>query len=105
MTKMELAYTIALAVIALVLIVYFLIKIVKGKLVGKIYDQIIEAMKEAEDKFKDLSGKEKSEAKKKYVLDKVKVTCKDIGVPYDFIAKLISKVIENVVKGYNGMTK
>ena len=105
MSTMELILTIVLAGIALGMIIFYVIKIIKNKLVGKIYDDITKAMKEAEIKFKDLSGKEKSEAKKKYVLEQVKITCKDLSIPYDFIAKLIAKVIENIVKGYNGMTK
>lgn len=105
MSTRELILTIVLAGIAIGMIIFYVIKIVKNKLVGKIYDDIVKAMREAEEKFKHLSGKEKSEAKKKYVLEQVKITCKDLSIPYDFIAKLIAKVIENIVNGYNGMTK
>ena len=99
MTPLEIIFTIVIGLVALILIGYYAIKIIKNKYVSKIYDGIVEAMKHAE--TLGLSGP----AKKEYVLNKVKATCKDLDIPYDFIAKLVSKVIENVIKGYNAMIK
>lgn len=99
MTTLELIFTIVLGCIALFLIIFYGIKLFKNKLIKKIYEDVVEAMKEAE--TKQLSG----EDKKKYVLSKVEETCKDNGIPYGFIATLISKVIENIIKGYNSMVK
>lgn len=99
MSTLEIILTAILGLFALILIVYYLIKAIKNNYVSKIYDTIVQAMKEAEEKFTD------GEEKKQYVLLKVKEVCKEVNIPYDFIASLISKVIENIIKGYNGMIK
>lgn len=99
MSVLEIILTTILGLFALILIIYYLVKVIKNNYLSKVYDTILKAMKEAEEKFTD--GKEKKE----YVLSKVKELCKDLDIPYDFIATLISKVIENVIKGYNGMIK
>lgn len=99
MTTLEIIFTVVIGLIALILIGYYAIKIVKNNYINKIYDGIVQAMKRAESLA--LSGP----AKKEYVLNQVRATCKDLDIPYDFIAKLVSKVIENVIKGYNSMIK
>lgn len=99
MTTLEIIFTAVIGLIALILIGYYAIKIVKNNYVNKIYDSIVQAMKHVE--TLELSGS----AKKEYVLNQVKATCKNLDIPYDFIATLVSKVIENVIKGYNSMIK
>ncbi len=99
MTTLEIIFTVVIGLITLILIGYYAIKIIKNNYINKIYDGIVQAMKRAESL--SLSGP----AKKEYVLNQVKATCKDLDIPYDFIAKLVSKVIENVIKGYNSMIK
>ena len=99
MTKLEIMFTIVIAIVVLLLIGYYFIKAIKQNYISKIYDGIVQAMKEAEEKFNN------GEEKKQYVLLKVKELCKEVNIPYDFIATLIGKVIENIIKGYNGMTK
>lgn len=99
MTTLELILTIIMAVVVICVIGYYLIKLAKNKYLSKVYSTIEIAMKEAEEKF--TSG----ELKKQYVLERVKELCKELKIPYDFIATLISKVIENIIKGYNSMTK
>lgn len=99
MTTLEIIFTAVIGLIALILIGYYAIKIVKNNYINKVYDIIVESMKHIE--TTNLSGT----AKKEYVLNQVKATCKDLDIPYDFIAKLVSKVIENVIKSYNSMIK
>ena len=99
MTTLELILTIICGVIAIVLIGHYLIKIAKNNYLSKVYSTIEEAMKEAEQ-----SGAT-GEEKKAYVLAKVKTLCTELKIPYDFIATLVSKTVEGIVKGYNSMTK
>jgi len=99
MTTLEIILTIIMALVVVVLVSYYLIKLAKNKYITKVYSTIEEAMKEAE--ASGMSG----EDKKTYVLAKVKTMCTELKIPYDFIATLISKVIENIIKGYNSMTK
>ena len=99
MTTLELILTIICGVIALILIGYYLIKLAKNNYLSKVYKTIEEAMKQAE----QLGGT--GEEKKTYVLNKVKALCSELKIPYDFIATLVSKTVEGIIKGYNSMTK
>lgn len=99
MSVLEIVLLAVLCLATLVVIVIFAIKAIKNGLVKKLMEVIPQAMKEAEEKFTD--GKEK----KKYVLEKVREVCKEQGIPYDFIATLVSKTIEAIIKGYNSMVK
>lgn len=99
MSNLEIILTVVLALVLSVVLIYYAVKVIKANYSAKVYETIVQAMKEAETKYTD--GKEK----KAYVLDKVKSLCKEVNIPYDFIAKLVSKIIENILKGYNSMTK
>ena len=99
MTKLEIIYTSILAAFTLIVIIYFLIKLIKNGMLKTIINKLGEAMKEAEEK--QLSG----ERKKQYVLDVIQKECENQGIPYGFIAGLISKTIEQIIKGYNTMIK
>lgn len=99
MTKLEMIELIVIAVILIVLTIYYLIKAIKNHWLAKISDAIVKAMKEAE-----ASGKTGQE-KKAYVLDKVEELCLELSIPYAFIKKLIDRFIEKTIKSYNNMTK
>lgn len=99
MSTLEIILTVVMGVVALGVIIFYAIKLAKNKYLSKVYNTISTAMKEAEEK----GGT--GEDKKNYVLAQVKAMCKELKIPYDFIATLISKVIENIIKGYNTMIK
>jgi len=94
-----------LGLIVFCLIFIFGIKVAKNKYVKQVYDKLVLAMQEAEEKYKDEPKETKSIKKKEYVLDKIKSECKEMNIPYDFIAKLLAKTIKLIIDGYNAMTK
>lgn len=99
MTIFEIVLTCVMAALAIGFIVFYAIKAAKNNYISKVYETITTAMKKAE----EIGGT--GEEKKAYVLGEVKKLCKELSIPYDFIATLVGKVIENVIKGYNSMTK
>lgn len=98
MTKLELIELIIIGVIALFISIYYIIKAIKNKWIGKIADTIKESIKYAEDNVP------KGE-KKQYVLDKVEERCAELGVPFGLIKKLISTIIDKIVANYNVIKK
>lgn len=75
---------------------------IKNKWFSKIWDTIKIAIKEAEEKYPE-SGS--GEQKKAYVLEKVKTKCDELGIPYNFLKKLINLTIDKVIKYYNVISK
>ena len=63
---------------------------------------VSKAIKEAEKKFPESGCGDK---KKMYVIDAVKAKCKELGIPYDILKKLINVAIDKVVKDYNIIAK
>ena len=95
MSKLELIYTIALAVVVLVLVVYYLIMAIKNGWINKITATLNEAIKYAED---NITGSSK---KKEYVMSKVEEKCVELGIPYYLIKNLVSKLINRIIKDHN----
>lgn len=99
MSILEIVELVVIAVVALGLIIYYLIMAIKNNWLKKITDALNVAIKEAEASGK--SGKEKKE----YVLAQVEAKCKELGIPYALIKKLISKVIDKIIANYNAVVK
>lgn len=99
MTTLELIELIVIALIIVVLSIYYLIQAIRNKWLSQISSTIIKAMKDAEQSGK--TGKEK----KAHVLEQIQQLCCELGIPYTFIKKLIDKFIEKTIKAYNNMTK
>lgn len=95
MSKLELIYTIAIAIIALVLVIYYIILAIKNGWIKKITATLNEAIKYAEFNIQGPAEK------KKYVLDKVEEKCTELGIPYALISNLINKIIEKIVANHN----
>ncbi len=95
MSKIEMIYTIAIAVVALVMVIYYIVMAIKNGWIKKITQTLNEAIKYAE---ANITG---GDAKKRYVLKQVENKCTELGIPYMLITKLVSKVIDNVIKNYN----
>lgn len=91
-----------IALIVLVLAIYYLVKAIKNKWLSKITQSINDAIAEAEKKFTE-SGQ--GEEKKKYVLEKVANTCNELGIPFNLIYKLINKLIDKTIECYNIISK
>lgn len=99
MTKLELVEAIVLGVVALVLIVFYVVKAVKNGWIQKILTTINNAIKEAEK-----SGKTGPE-KKAYVMEQAERMCYELGIPYKIIEKIIEKLIDKIVENYNVIAK
>lgn len=85
----------------LVIGTYIVVYGIKKKWFSKIASTVKEAIAEAEKQFGPGSG----EQKKTYVLEKVKEKCKELGIPYDTLYKLITKFIDMVIEHYNVIEK
>lgn len=99
MTKLETIELIIIIAVAVAFIVWLALKAIKNKWVSSIVDTVNSAMKEAE------NSKQSGEEKKKYVLMKVEEKCTDLKIPYTLIFKLVSKLIDAIVKHYNILSK
>lgn len=101
MSTLEIIELVALIVIAVALLVWFVAKGIKENWFKQIYDTLKQAIKEAEKKYPSGHGKEKLQ----YVLDEVKKKCDELKIPYMLIYKYIKKVIEQIIADYNVIKK
>lgn len=90
MSKIELIETIALAVVALVIVVLA----IKNGWIKKLTQTVYEAIKYAEE---NLKGNEK----KAYVMRRVEARCSELGIPYTLIYNIVSKLIDKVIAHHN----
>lgn len=95
MSKMELIYTIAIAVVALVVVIYLIVMGIKNGWIKKVIQTLNSSIKYAENNIKG------NVEKKKYVMDKVEEKCTELGIPWFLIRKPISKLIDRIIKDYN----
>lgn len=102
MTSLEILELVLLCVCILALAIYIIVKGVKNKWFAKLLATIETTIKEAEKKFPESGSGDK---KKKYVIDAVKAKCKELGIPYSILEKLISVAIDKVIKDYNIIAK
>ena len=87
MSTLELIQLIVISLIALVAVIWFIVKAIK--------EGVVEAEKT------DLKGKEKLEFALKYV----ESFCDKEGIPFSFVKNLVVKAIEKLVEGYNVIKK
>lgn len=99
MTTVQLIETIILILVVFVITVWYVVKAIKNKWLENINETIDKAIREAEDLAK--KGELNKGLKKQYVLDKIANKCVELGIPYQLLAKLISKVVDNIVKNHN----
>lgn len=99
MTTKELIELIALALFVIIQVVYYSILAIKNHWVKKILETMNEAIKYAE---MNIDGGEK---KFNYVLTKVEEKCEELGIPFVFIRKLVKKLINKTIEGYNVIKK
>lgn len=92
---------VCLCVILLAFVVYVLFKAIKNKWIGKLFDTLKTAIKEAETKYPSGHG----EDKKKYVLARIEEKCKELNIPVGMIFSAISKLINTIVENYNIIAK
>ncbi len=95
MSKLELIYTIALAIFVVVLLIYYIIMAIKNGWIKKLTETLNVSMKYAED---NITG---SAEKKKYVMEQIESKCIELGIPYTLISKLISSLIEKIIANHN----
>ncbi len=99
MTTKEIIELIVVALIVVVNVVYYSILAIKNGWVKKILATMNEAIKYAE---LNISG---GENKFNYVLTKVEEKCEELGIPFVFIRKLVKKLINKTIEGYNVIKK
>lgn len=99
MTTKELIELIALALFVIIQVVYYSILAIKNHWVKKILETMNEAIKYAE---MNIDGGEK---KFNYVLTKVEEKCEELGIPFVLIRKLVKKLINKTIEGYNVIKK
>ncbi len=97
MNVLAIVELIVLAVLALAFLVWFGIKAVKNKWLSALTETIDKTIGEAEKKWPEGHGEEK----KKYVLDAVEKKCEELNIPYHILYKLISKLINTIIKDHN----
>lgn len=102
MTELEIIELALLAVIIVVLFIYYFVKAIKNKWLTKLLKTIETSIKEAEKKFTESGSGSK---KKEYVINKVKEKCDELGIPYRLFEKLIDITIDKIVKDYNIIIK
>ena len=99
MTTKELIELIALVLFILIQVIYYSILAIKNHWVKKILETMNEAIKYAE---MNIDGGEK---KFNYVLTKVEEKCEELGIPFVLIRKLVKKLINKTIEGYNVIKK
>ena len=99
MTTKELIELIALALFILIQVIYYSILAIKNHWAKKILETMNEAIKYAE---MNIDGGEK---KFNYVLTKVEEKCEELGIPFVLIRKLVKKLINKTIEGYNVIKK
>ena len=102
MTTLEIVELVVLAIVVVALSVYYIIKAIKNKWIGKIADCINKSIKEAEEKFTESGSGSK---KKEYVLEAIEKECKTLGIPFSLLKKLISTLVDKIVADYNVIKK
>ena len=95
MSKLELIYTIAIAVFVAILLIYYIVMAIKNGWIKKLTETLNISMKYAED---NIIG---SAEKKKYVMEQIENKCIELGIPYTLISKLISRLIEKIIANHN----
>ena len=99
MSILEIIELIVIAVIVLFLLIYYGIKAIKNHWVDELVMTINDAIKFIEKQ--SMKGYEK----KQYVLQRVQDKCSELNIPYVFIEKLVSRLIDRIVKDHNVFVK
>ena len=102
MSILEIVELCVLAAIILALIIYYSIKAIKNNWLEKLTEAIEAAIKEAEETYTEEGS---GEQKKAFVLQKVQLTCEELGIPYSLLKSLISKFIDKIIANYNVIAK
>lgn len=92
---------VVIGVMILALVVYSIVKIVKTKCIGKIWEATKKACYEAEQQF----GAGEGCKKKAYVLTKISELCEELGIPFEFIRSLLNTLIDKLIEGHNALSK
>lgn len=101
MTTLEIFYIVILSIIALILIIYLLIKGIKNKWINQLMDTLEYSMKEIEEKYPEGHGAEKQE----YVLNALKSKCTELSIPYSWLVSVLVKIIKDIINNYNIFAK
>lgn len=92
---------ICLCIILAVFIVFMVVKAIKNKWIGKLYETLKISIKEAEEKYPSGHGEEK----KQYVLNALEEKAEELRIPWRMIFKAISNLINTIISNYNMLAK
>lgn len=101
MTTLEIIQLGVITAAIVAIVIYIIIMGIKNKWIQKLTKTIELSIAEAEIKFNSGEG----DKKKQYVIDAVKLKCKELEIPYDLLYKLINKLIDTIVAHYNVIEK
>ena len=99
MSTLEIIELVGLSIIALVLVIYFLVKAIKNRWIEQLASTLSEALYKAEQS--GMAGPEK----KQFVMEAIEKKCLELGIPYHLAYKLISRLIETIIKCKNAVDK
>lgn len=102
MTALEIIELSIIGIAILIIGIYTIAMAIKNKWFFKIFETLKLAIKEAELKFPEQCSGEK---KKAYVVAKIEEKCKELGIPYKTLKKLIELAIDKIVDDYNIISK
>ena len=102
MSVLEIIQFCVIGIAILAILIYIIVMGIKNKWFSKLWDTTKVSIKEAEEKFPESGSGDK---KKAYVLEKVKVKCDELGIPYELLKKLINVAIDKVIEDYNIISK
>lgn len=95
-------FFVAACVLLVAILAFLVVLAVKNKWVKEVYNTVVVAIKEAEEKFPEHGS---GEVKKEYVLKAVENKCYELKIPYAILKLVITKLIDTIVKYYNVIAK
>ena len=102
MTTLEIIQLCVIGIAVFAILIYCLVVGIKNKWFKQLLETMNTAINEAETKFPEQGS---GEQKKAYVLEKVKVKCDELCIPYELLKKLINVAIEKIIEHYNIISK
>lgn len=97
----EILMFVGLAILALGLLIYIIVRVCKNGWTKDLIDVVDKACAEAEEQWPVGHGEEK----KQYVIEAVKAKCVELHIPYQLLVKVIAELIDRAVKSYNVIKK
>lgn len=102
MSTLQIVELSCIGVAVLGILIYCIVVGIKKKWFSQLFETLKDAIKEAEALYPDAGSGDK---KKAFVLEKIEEKCKELGIPYNLLKKLISLAIDEIISDYNIIAK